>query len=233
MIVDWDSTRERSAHVRIRPVLNNLTCSGVLYSPGIGPQTAQGYNVQFGVHVLGHCLLTRLLMPTLLCTAKGEVSGKPTLVHVVSVSSDAHEMTAPKEGIVWDSLKKVDAAMPARKELTGTRLYGQSKLVRPLSNDLLEQWYILLDVLGHGPDLLRIGTAIWQSRDQGVVAISLHPGACISYFQYLSGKTVENILWAGGYLTAWVRRQVPSKHAQNPELRERLWKWCEEQVSGF
>ncbi|KAJ3779816.1 hypothetical protein GGU10DRAFT_337702 [Lentinula aff. detonsa] len=104
-------------------------------------------------------------MPTLLRTAKGEVSGKPTLLHVVSVSSDAHEMTAPKEGIVWDSLKKVDAAMPARKELTGTRLYGQSKL-----------WYILLDVLGHGPDLLRIGTAIRRSRAQGVVAISLHPG---------------------------------------------------------
>ncbi|KAJ3735369.1 NAD-P-binding protein [Lentinula guzmanii] len=221
---------EQELHV----LINN---AGVLYSPGIGPQTAQGYDVQFGVHVLGHYFLTLLLMPTLLRTAKGEVSGKPTLVRVVSVSSDAHEMTAPKEGIVWDSLKKGDAAMPARKKLTGTRLYGQSKLGMVLISSELARRY----------------------GDQGVVAISLHPGGVKSellrHLHPIIAWIVEKIriypvslgvitsLYAatseaalemnGEYLTAWARRQVPSKHAQNPELREMLWKWCEEQVSGF
>ncbi|KAJ4001347.1 NAD-P-binding protein [Lentinula boryana] len=240
-LVDLASVRKAaeeymSLEQELHVLINN---AGVLYSPGIGPQTAQGYDVQFGVHVLGHYFLTLLLMPTLLRTAKGEVSGKPTLVRVVSVSSDAHEMTAPKEGIVWDSLKKGDAAMPARKKLTGTRLYGQSKLGMVLISSELARRY----------------------GDQGVVAISLHPGACgvkselLRHLHPIIAWIVEKIriypvslgvitsLYAatseaalemnGEYLTAWARRQVPSKHAQNPELREMLWKWCEEQVSGF
>jgi retinol dehydrogenase-12 len=131
---------QSSAHARAH--------SAVLYSPGIGPQTTQGYDIQFGVNVLGparvsiyhvtsthhsragHYFLTVLLMPTLLRTAKGEASGTPCPVRVVSVSSDAHETTAPSRGIVWESLQKGEAATPTRKKLVGHRLYGQSKLVR-------------------------------------------------------------------------------------------------------
>jgi len=220
---------EQELHV----LINN---AGVLYSPGIGPQTVQGYDVQFGVHVLGHYFFTLLLMPTLLRTAKGEVSGKPHPVRVVSVSSDAHEMTA-KEGIVWDSLQRGDAALPARKKLTGTRLYGQSKLGNVLISSELARRY----------------------GDQGLVAISLHPGGASSELlrnlhpiiawivekiriypvslgaiTSLYAATSEAALQMNGeYLTAWARRQVPSKHAQNREMAERLWKWCEEQVSNF
>ncbi|KAJ6576437.1 NAD-P-binding protein [Mycena vulgaris] len=222
-------SKEQELHV----LVNN---GGVLYSPGIGPQTAQGYDVQFGVHVLGHYFLTLLLMPTLLRTAKGEVSGMPCRVRVVSVSPDAHEMTA-KQGIVWESIQKGDAALPARKKLTGTRLYGQSKLGVVLISSELARRY----------------------GDQGVVAISLHPGGVKSELlrnlNPIIAWIVEKIriypvslgiitsLYAatskaalemnGEYLTAWARRQVPSKHAQNLELAQRLWKWCEEQVSGF
>ncbi|KAJ3726147.1 NAD-P-binding protein, partial [Lentinula raphanica] len=219
---------EQELHV----LVNN---AGVLYSPGIGPQTSQGYDIQFGVHVLGHYFLTMLLMPTLLRTAKGEVSGKSTLVRIVSVSSDAHEMTAPKEGIVWDSLQKGDASLQARKKLTGTRLYGQSKLGMVLISSELARRY----------------------GDQGVVAIALHPGTCVEsellrhlhpiiawivkkiriypvslgVITSLYAATSEAALEMNGeYLTAWARRQVPSKHAQDPELREKLWKWCEAQV---
>ncbi|KIK68020.1 hypothetical protein GYMLUDRAFT_36831 [Collybiopsis luxurians FD-317 M1] len=224
------ASMEQELHV----LINN---AGVLYAPAIGPQTAQGYDVQFGVHVLGHYFLTLLLMPTLLRTAKGEVSGTPKPVRVVSVSSDAHEMTAPKEGIVWDSLQKGDAAMRTRKKLTGTRLYGQSKLGMVLISSELARKY----------------------GDQGVVAISLHPGGVKSellrHINPVLAWIVEKIriypvslgiitsLYAatseaalemnGEYLTAWARRQVPSKHAQNLETAEKLWKWCEEQVSNF
>ncbi|KAJ7682439.1 NAD-P-binding protein [Mycena polygramma] len=223
-------SKEQELHV----LINN---AGVLYAPGIGPQTTQSYDVQFGVHVLGHYFLTMLLMPTLLRTAKGEVSGTPCRVRVVSVSSDAHEITAPKQGIVWESLQKGDAALPVRKKLTGTRLYGQSKLGMVLISSELARRY----------------------GDQGVVAISLHPGGVrsellrnvhpiiawivdkirlypvdLGIITSLYAATSEAALEMNGeYLTAWARRQVPSKHAQNREVAERLWKWCEEQVSGF
>ncbi|KAJ7728807.1 NAD-P-binding protein [Mycena maculata] len=223
-------SKEQELHV----LINN---GGLLYSPAIGPLTAQGYDVQFGVHVLGHYFFTTLLMPTLLRTAKGEVSGTPRRVRVVSVSSDAHEMTAPKQGIVWESLQKGDAALPARKKLTGTRLYGQSKLGVVLISSEVARRY----------------------GDQGVVAISLHPGGVSSellrnlnpiiawivkririypislgIITSLYAATSEAALEMNGeYLTAWARRQIPSKHAQNGEVAERLWKWCEDQVSGF
>ncbi|KAJ7460591.1 NAD-P-binding protein [Mycena latifolia] len=223
-------SKEKELHV----LINN---GGTLYAPGIGPQTAQGYDVQFGVHVLGHYFLTLLLMPTLLRTAKGEVSGTPCRVRVVSVSSDAHEMNAPKQGIVWESLQKGDAATPVRKKLTGTLLYGQSKLGMVMISSELARRY----------------------GDQGVIAISLHPGGVksellrnlhpiiawivdkirlypvsLGVITSLYAATSEAALEMNGeYLTAWARRQVPSKHAQNQEVAERLWKWCEEQVSGF
>ncbi|KAJ6539707.1 NAD-P-binding protein [Mycena capillaripes] len=223
-------SKEKELHV----LINN---GGVLYAPGIGPRTTQGYDVQFGVNTLGHYFLTLLLMPTLLRTAKGEVSGKPCRVRVVSVSSDAHEMTAPKQGIVWESLQKDDAAFPMRKKLTGTRLYGQSKLGQILISSELARRY----------------------GDQGVVVISLHPGGVqsellrnvhpviawivvktrlypvsLGIITSLYAATSEAALEMNGeYLTAWARRQVPGKHAQNRELAEKLWKWCEEQVSGF
>ncbi|KAJ7151201.1 NAD-P-binding protein [Mycena filopes] len=223
-------SKEQELHV----LINN---AGVLYAPAIGPQTVQGYDIQFGVHVLGHFFLTQLLLPVLLRTAKGEVSGSPCPVRIISVSSDAHQETAPKQGIVWESLQKGDAARPARKKLTGTRLYGQSKLGMLLISSELARRY----------------------GDQGVVAISLHPGGVesdllrnlhpaiawivakirlypisLGIITSLYAATAEAALQMNGeYLTAWARRQVPSKHARNRETAENLWKWCEEQVSGF
>jgi hypothetical protein len=62
--------------------------------------TAEGYEITFGINYLGHALLTRLLMPTLLRTA--ELPGAD--VRVVAVSSEGHVM-APKGGILFDKLK--------------------------------------------------------------------------------------------------------------------------------
>ncbi|KAJ7069894.1 NAD-P-binding protein [Mycena amicta] len=223
------NAKEKELHV----LINN---AGVLYAPAIGPLTQQGYDIQFGVHVLGHYLLTKLLLPTLLRTAKGEVSGTPCRVRVVAVSSDAHEMTAPKEGIVWESLKQGDTALRARNELNGARLYGQSKLGVVLMSSELARRY----------------------RDEGLVAISLHPGGVkselmrnvnpvvswivekiriypvvpLGILTSLYAATSEAALDLNGeYLTAWARRQVPSKHARNPEMGARLWDWCEAQCT--
>ena len=65
--------------------------------PGI---TAEGYEIAFGVNYLGHALLTKLLMPTLLRTV--ELPGAD--VRVVAVSSEGHAM-APREGILFGKMK--------------------------------------------------------------------------------------------------------------------------------
>ncbi len=62
--------------------------------------TAEGYEIAFGINYLGHALLTKLLMPTLLRTT--ELPGAD--VRVVAVSSEGHSL-APKGGILFDKLK--------------------------------------------------------------------------------------------------------------------------------
>jgi hypothetical protein len=63
--------------------------------------TAEGYEIAFGINYLGHALLTKLLMPTLLRTA-ADVPGAD--VRIVTVSSEGHNL-APKGGIQFDKLK--------------------------------------------------------------------------------------------------------------------------------
>jgi NAD(P)-dependent dehydrogenase (short-subunit alcohol dehydrogenase family) len=62
--------------------------------------TAEGYEIAFGINYLGHALLMKLLMSTLLRTA--ELPGAD--VRVVAVSSEGHNL-APKGGILFDKLK--------------------------------------------------------------------------------------------------------------------------------
>lgn len=69
---------------RLHVLFNN---AGVM-SPPQGSKTAQGYELQLGVNNLGAFLLTKLLTPTLLRTAKTE---DPAAVRVVWVASSAAE----------------------------------------------------------------------------------------------------------------------------------------------
>ena len=61
--------------------------------------TEQGYEIQFGTNHVGHTLLTKLLLPTLLRTAE---DGND--VRVVALSSIGHT-GAPLSGILFDQLK--------------------------------------------------------------------------------------------------------------------------------
>ena len=69
--------------------------------------------------ILGHFYLTKLLLPTLLSMA--ETNGD---ARVVNTSCSGHSMV---DTIDFNTLKDG----PARRKLSPTALYGQSKLVRP------------------------------------------------------------------------------------------------------
>lgn len=60
-------------------------------------KTEDGYEIQFGTNHMGHALLTKLLLPTMLRTA--EESGSD--VRIVNLSSEGHNM-APRGGIIYD-----------------------------------------------------------------------------------------------------------------------------------
>ncbi|KAJ3481616.1 hypothetical protein NLG97_g7775 [Lecanicillium saksenae] len=64
--------------------------------PPQGSTTAQGYEMQLGVHNLGHVLFTELLTPLLAETAKREPPGSARVVWVASLYA---EMGSPTGGV--------------------------------------------------------------------------------------------------------------------------------------
>ncbi len=61
--------------------------------------TAEAYQIHFGINYLGHALLSRLLVPTMLRTIQQQPD-----VRIVIVSSEGH-VIAPKGGIDFNKLK--------------------------------------------------------------------------------------------------------------------------------
>jgi len=140
--------------------------AGVMYPP-IDKVTGQGFDMQFGTNVLGHFYLTKLLLPLLTATAKKSPAGT---VRVVNVSSIAHVMGA-SEGIRWSTLSPGNDSLAARKKLGTARLYGQSKLGNILYSNELARRY----------------------GGEGIVSISLHPGAIKTDLARYSASLAQRI----------------------------------------
>jgi NAD(P)-dependent dehydrogenase (short-subunit alcohol dehydrogenase family) len=90
--------------------------------------TKEGYEIQFGTNHIGHALLTKLLLPTLLKTAEQPGSD----VRIVNLTSMGHYL-APPQGIIWDQA--------ALEKIRTWARYGQSKLANILFTKELAQRY--------------------------------------------------------------------------------------------
>jgi retinol dehydrogenase-12/retinol dehydrogenase-13 len=78
--------------------------------------TKQGVEQQFGINSLGHFFLTKELLPIL-------VKSK---ARIVFLSSSAHALWAPKDGIEFDTLKG------GEEKYKKPKMYAQSKLANIL-----------------------------------------------------------------------------------------------------
>ncbi|KAI1392110.1 putative estradiol 17 beta-dehydrogenase [Hypoxylon trugodes] len=81
-----------AAETKLHVLFNN---AGIMGPEGVTERTAQGYEKHFGVNCLGPFLLTKLLTPLLVSTAKDEAT-PPNTVRVVFMTSSAAEMFADK-----------------------------------------------------------------------------------------------------------------------------------------
>ena len=95
---------------RLDVLINN---AGIMATPT--GTTEDGYEIQFGTNHMGHALLTKLLLPTLLATVKQPGAD----VRIVNLTSEGHNL-APSGGIIFDKAKLDAQGTWAR--------YGQSSM---------------------------------------------------------------------------------------------------------
>jgi retinol dehydrogenase-12 len=105
--------------------------------------TNDGYEFQFGINHLGHALLTKLLLPTLVRTAELKRD-----VRVIVTSSCSHH-NCPAGGIDFDTLKTDGSSLPPLK------LYAQSKLANILFTRALAERYPQLKAIAIHPGACR------------------------------------------------------------------------------
>jgi retinol dehydrogenase-12 len=112
--------------------------------------TRQGYEVQFGTNHLGHFLLAKLLLPTLLSTAQStSLAGSASSdVRIVVLSSIGHLLAPLRSGIDFTSLKTDCGGWFSLVR------YGQSKLANLLFVKELERRY----------------------GKTGIISVAVHPG---------------------------------------------------------
>jgi NAD(P)-dependent dehydrogenase (short-subunit alcohol dehydrogenase family) len=82
-----------SVSSRLDVLINNV---GIMAVPPT--TTTEGYGIQFGTNHMGHALLTHLLLPTLLVTAK--LPGAS--VRIINLSSEGHNMAPSSSGVAID-----------------------------------------------------------------------------------------------------------------------------------
>lgn len=188
--------------------------------------TAEGYEIQFGTNHVGHALLTKLLLPTLLRTAERSA----TDVRILNLTSEGHKL-APTGGILFDKVKTA---------AQGTwTCYGQSKLANILFTRSLAKNYpsiksvslhpgvVHTDLMGpyqKSNALVRYTTAIvgplfWKSVSQGAKN------------QLWAATTKADELENGAYYTPVGCKSVGSAYSQDPDLAERLDEWTNKELA--
>lgn len=217
---------------RLDVLINN---AGIMAAP-IEELTKDGYDLQFGVNVLGHFHLTSLLMPAILASPSPRI---------VNVTSKGHQWPMP-EGVDFKKVKgpKTATKVPGGQLMQRYQYYGQSKLGNIL----------------HANELAR------RYADNGLVAISVHPGFVKTDLQrsFSTGANLFTNITArmahggkvfnttegavtqlyaanapeakglsGKYIEPITKVVAPHKNALDQNLAQKMWDWCENELKAY
>ena len=213
---------------RLDILMNN---AGIMATPF--ETTKEGYESQFGTNHVGHALLTKLLMPTLLKTA-----GEPDSdVRIVNISSVGHNM-APSGGIIFETEQLKKQGPWAR--------YGQSKLANILFAKGLAKRYPQLRAVAVHPGVIL--TDLYTAQNEGSAVFRCTMAAMNKLFFTKLENGAHSQLWAatvpkdqvetGAYYTPVGVKSGASYltgYARDEKLADRLWDWTEEEFKkhGF
>jgi len=205
---------------RLDTLVNNAGIMACPYST-----TKEGYEIQFGTNHVGHALLTKLLLPTMLETAKQPGAD----VRIINVSSMGHRLAISK-GIEFDQA--------ALEQQPTWRRYGNSKLANILfARELAAQYPQIMSVSLHPGVILTdlyaslranlfLAFCLWI---YGIVSLIL-PG----HYRDPRGGAL-NTAWCattkrenlenGAFYNPVGVKSGGSKRARDNGLQKKLWEW--------
>ena len=213
------SFKSKSDHLDV--LMNN---AGIMATPS--DTTKEGYEIQFGTNHIGHALLTKLLLPTLLSTAEKPGSD----VRIVNLTSEGHRL-APSGGIVFDQAKLKDVGPWGR--------YGQSKLSNILfAKELAKRYPSITSVAVHPGVII---TNLYTPNAQTSFLMRIFVAVSGSFLGKPSTGAL-NQLWAataakdelsnGAYYTPIGKPSSGSGYAKDDKLANALWEWTEDELTS-
>ncbi|KAF8883526.1 NAD-P-binding protein [Infundibulicybe gibba] len=225
-LADLDSVKAAAEEfLRAETRLDVLYNSGGVMIPPIGDVTKQGYDLQFGTNVLGHFYLTKLLIPTLINTAKNSPDHH---ARVITISSGAHHL----HGLDFNTLKDG----PARRKMSPDSLYAQSKygnvvFGKELAKRFGDQGIVSISLNpGNIHTNLQKRMGSFQKRMVSFMMYPVRPNGITTHLW--AGTASETASFNGKFLIPWARVGTPRADSQDPKIGRELWAWLEEQVAN-
>lgn len=206
---------------------------------GVQPALSKdGYELQFATNHLGHALLIKLLLPTLLGTAS-----RPGLdVRIVNLTSLAYKAT-PSAGIVFDTLKTDQAKLGGLFEPAKWMRYGQSKLANLLyARELAKRYPSITSVSVHpGFVMTDLHSATPGFADRALMNVltvinrtSWTPVEEGAYNQTWAATVPKGELVNGAYYEPiGVQGKLATAQSRDEELARKLWEWTQEELKSF
>ncbi|TFY57558.1 hypothetical protein EVJ58_g6951 [Rhodofomes roseus] len=214
-------SKESELHI----LFNNAGVMG----PPLDQLTSDGLDLQFGTNVIGHHLLTKLLLPALLA---GVRSSPDQHARVITTSSSGAMIGAIDFASVRDG--------PARRKYTKEALYAQSKLANAIQARELAKRYGGEGIVAISADPGSIETDLQRYyRDvPGIVGVLTHlflktilrPAPFGALTQLWAGTMPEAINHNGKYAIPAARIAPCRAEAYDDELGKRVWEFLEEEV---
>ncbi|PGH07480.1 hypothetical protein GX51_01781 [Blastomyces parvus] len=204
---------------------------------GLPPDTTEdGYEIQFGTNFLGHFLLTKLLLPILLETAKATDGPNQTTtadVRVISVSSLAWQL-AP----AYNPLETMTSTAKLLSENTWTR-YGCSKAANVILAAQLARLYPQITSVSVHPGLVQ--TNLYSSTKSSnplvrygtIIAGPLFAGEEEGALNHLWAAGVEKQQLTNGAYYEPVGVRARNWFAEDENVGNELWTWAEGEVRDW
>lgn len=207
-------------------LLHVLFNSGGVMSCPIDMISKDGYDLQFGTNVIGHFYFTKLLLPILQHTSASSPTGEKA--RIVTTSGSIYKLY-PR--INHDTLRDG----PARRKLSTTRLYAQSKFGNILvTNELARRYGDSVVAISLHPGVIDTGLQRHMGYDSRFGAwlkrTLLSPAWMGAITQLYAGTDPSAAAMNGEYLIPWARKGRLTSDAKDLKEAEKLWDWLERQV---